>query len=197
MLKERARINKNFYDEMKSETLKMKSDNAIRNSILNVGLDEVALNHKSKTDMHHTFSLELKTGKITSQNKSGRCWLFAGLNTMRFKIMKELNLKNFELEKWEIMQLNRDEQELNVIFVANCFDQFRKVSNLKVIQPVIFNIPPFEDPDLRKNPVRINFPINKSDSIVYELPFIDKYEVELTNDSFETRYIDTLGWVEN
>ena len=131
MLKERARINKNFYDEMKTKTLKMKSDNAIRNSILNVGLDEVALNHKSKTDMQHTFSLELKTGKITSQNKSGRCWLFAGLNTMRFKIMKELNLKNFELS--QTYQMFFDKIEKANYFLENILETLDEKTDSRII----------------------------------------------------------------
>jgi len=99
MPNKRIKISENIYTEMEVRVSERKSENVIRNSILNVGLDEIALNHKSKTDMQHTFSLELKTGKITSQNKSGRCWLFAGLNTMRFIIMKDLNLKNFELSQ--------------------------------------------------------------------------------------------------
>ncbi len=133
------------------------------------GVGSISINKKLKGEAFEYYKFY--------QNESSK-------KDQKHRILLDINLKNFELEKWGIMQLNRDKQELNVIFVANCFDQFRKVSNLKVIQPVIFNIPPFEDPDLRKNPVRINFPINKSDSIVYELPFIDKYEVELPNDSF-------------
>ena len=131
MLKERMKINEELYKQMESKTLARKSDNIIRNSILNVGLDEVALNHQSKTDMQHTFSLELTTGKITSQNKSGRCWLFAGLNTMRFKIMKDLNLKNFELS--QTYQMFFDKIEKANYFLENILETLDEDTDSRII----------------------------------------------------------------
>ena len=38
-------------------------------------------------------------GKITNQKQSGRCWMFAALNTMRFAVMQKLNLESFELSQ--------------------------------------------------------------------------------------------------
>jgi len=131
MLKERMKINEELYKQMESETLARKSDNITRNSILNVGLDEIALNHQSKTDMQHTFSLELTTGKITSQNKSGRCWLFAGLNTMRFKIMKDLNLKNFELS--QTYQMFFDKIEKANYFLENILETLDEDTDSRII----------------------------------------------------------------
>ena len=43
------------------------------------------------------FSVELKTGHITNQKASGRCWMFAAMNTMRMEVMKKLGLEDFEL----------------------------------------------------------------------------------------------------
>jgi len=131
MLKERMRINEELYYQMELGALERKSDNVIRNSILNVGLDEVALNHQSKTDMRHTFSLELTTGKITSQNKSGRCWLFAGLNTMRFKIMKDFNLKNFELS--QTYQMFFDKIEKTNYFLENILETLDEKTDSRII----------------------------------------------------------------
>jgi hypothetical protein len=48
-----------------------------------------------------------------------------------------------------------------------------------VIDPVRVNIPDFETPPKRDFPVRINYPINLSDSIVYTLPSILEYKVQL------------------
>ena len=59
--------------------------------------------NKSAADPHvqredrHLFSVQLETGKITNQKSSGRCWMFAALNTMRVDIMRKLNLYTFEL----------------------------------------------------------------------------------------------------
>ncbi|MDP8315364.1 MAG: C1 family peptidase [Candidatus Celaenobacter antarcticus] len=131
MPNKRIKISENIYTEMEVRVSERKSENVIRNSILNVGLDEIALNHKSKTDMQHTFSLELKTGKITSQNKSGRCWLFAGLNTMRFKIMKDLNLKNFELS--QTYQMFFDKIEKANYFMENILETLDEDTNSRII----------------------------------------------------------------
>ena len=46
-----------------------------------------------------TFDVQLSQGDITNQKRSGRCWMFASLNTMRFRIMKKLSLKTFELSQ--------------------------------------------------------------------------------------------------
>ena len=92
-------LSKDFLRSVREESLNRRRDRPLRNSILNVGLNKTALSHDSKVDMRHTFSIDLKTGKATAQEKSGRCWLFAGLNTMRYRIMKDLNLENFELSQ--------------------------------------------------------------------------------------------------
>jgi C1A family cysteine protease len=49
----------------------------------------------------HVFNTELdfKTGPITDQKSSGRCWLFATTNVLRYEIMKKLNLKEFQLSQ--------------------------------------------------------------------------------------------------
>lgn len=36
---------------------------------------------------------------VTNQKKSGRCWMFAGLNLMRAGAMKKMGLKDFELSQ--------------------------------------------------------------------------------------------------
>ena len=49
----------------------------------------------------HIFNTELdfKTGPVTNQKSSGRCWLFATTNVLRYEIMKKLNLKEFQLSQ--------------------------------------------------------------------------------------------------
>ena len=49
----------------------------------------------------HVFNTELdfKTGPVTDQKSSGRCWLFATTNVLRYEIMKRLNLKEFQLSQ--------------------------------------------------------------------------------------------------
>lgn len=45
------------------------------------------------------FSLDIPTLPVANQKKSGRCWIFAGLNLLREKAAKAYNLKEFELSQ--------------------------------------------------------------------------------------------------
>ncbi|KAI0046254.1 peptidase C1B bleomycin hydrolase [Auriscalpium vulgare] len=49
----------------------------------------------------HVFNteLEFKTGPVTNQRSSGRCWLFATTNVLRYDVMKKFNLKEFQLSQ--------------------------------------------------------------------------------------------------
>ena len=49
----------------------------------------------------HVFNTELdfKTGPVTNQKSSGRCWLFATTNVLRYDVMKTLRLKEFQLSQ--------------------------------------------------------------------------------------------------
>ena len=49
----------------------------------------------------HVFNneIEFKTGPITNQRSSGRCWLFATTNMLRYDVMKKLKLKEFQLSQ--------------------------------------------------------------------------------------------------
>lgn len=45
------------------------------------------------------FSIDNKTMSATSQNSSGRCWLFAATNVLREIVAKKLNVESFELSQ--------------------------------------------------------------------------------------------------
>ncbi|KAF8629210.1 hypothetical protein AX17_005795 [Amanita inopinata Kibby_2008] len=49
----------------------------------------------------HVFNnaIDFKTGPVTDQKSSGRCWLFATTNVIRYGIMKRLNLNDFQLSQ--------------------------------------------------------------------------------------------------
>ncbi len=131
MKSRRMTISDELYSEMKSETLKRHDDEPLRNSILNVGLDKASLRHGSQVEMQHVFSIDLKTGKITAQEKSGRCWLFAGLNTMRHSIIENLRLKNFELS--QSYQMFFDKVEKANYFLENILETMEQDTDSRII----------------------------------------------------------------
>ena len=52
----------------------------------------------------YVFSHKIKKeAKATSQKSSGRCWMFAALNVLRLRVIKEHNLpSDFELSQCEL-----------------------------------------------------------------------------------------------
>ncbi|MBP2620827.1 aminopeptidase C [Streptococcus panodentis] len=45
------------------------------------------------------FSLDLTKDKVSNQKASGRCWMFAALNTFRHKMLADFQLEEFELSQ--------------------------------------------------------------------------------------------------
>jgi len=72
---------------------------AMYNSVTNTDITNLALNRDILRSHNEIFSHKIKTKGITNQNKSGRCWLFAGLNIMRPMVIKKQNLKSFEFSQ--------------------------------------------------------------------------------------------------
>ena len=82
---------------------------AAQNAVTRVAIDDVALNREIVNSTDHTFSHLLDDWKVTNQKRSGRCWLFAGLNLLRVGAMKKMNLKEFEFSQnyamfWDKME---------------------------------------------------------------------------------------------
>ncbi len=71
----------------------------LANAVRKNGVAAVALNQDRVWSMQHTFSHMVKGGPITNQKQSGRCWMFAGLNTLRIPVMQQLGLEEFELSQ--------------------------------------------------------------------------------------------------
>ncbi len=69
------------------------------NAVVANGISKSAAAVAAPREDRHSFSVELTQGTITDQKQSGRCWMFAALNTMRCRVMKNLNLKDFELSQ--------------------------------------------------------------------------------------------------
>ena len=70
-----------------------------QNAVTQSAVDDVALNRAIVISTDHTFSHLLDDWAVTHQKKSGRCWMFAGLNLFRVGAMKKMNLKEFEFSQ--------------------------------------------------------------------------------------------------
>ncbi|MGH8980452.1 MAG: aminopeptidase C [Acidimicrobiales bacterium] len=74
-----------------------------QNALTRVGLDDVAIDREIVNATDHALSVSLDDWKVTNQERSGRCWLFAGLNLLRVGAMKKMGLKEFEFSQNYVM----------------------------------------------------------------------------------------------
>ena len=70
-----------------------------QNAVTRVTVDDVAINREIVSSIDHSLSTTLDDWKVTNQEKSGRCWLFAGLNLLRVGVMRKTGLKDFEFSQ--------------------------------------------------------------------------------------------------
>ncbi|QDA75696.1 aminopeptidase C [Listeria seeligeri] len=101
-------------------------------SIMKNGIKAATENPESKARVRPVFSHEVATDKVSNQQQSGRCWMFAALNTFRHKLNGTLGLKDFELSQnfinfWDKLEKANYFLE-NIIETANDDENSRLVS---------------------------------------------------------------------
>ncbi|MFD0898571.1 C1 family peptidase [Loigolactobacillus binensis] len=106
----------------------------IKRAVMNNGVLTTSENTDSKVAMNQTFSVDLAAEKVANQKQSGRCWMFAALNTMRRSIADQYNLKDFELSQnytnfWDKFEKSNYFYE-NILATANDPLTSRKVAFL-------------------------------------------------------------------
>ena len=72
---------------------------AVENAVTHNGLLKSLETRQSEMENGHAFSIDLTKDKVANQKASGRCWMFAALNTFRHKMISDLNLEDFELSQ--------------------------------------------------------------------------------------------------
>ncbi|WP_137597903.1 aminopeptidase C [Paucilactobacillus kaifaensis] len=84
-------FNQNLHEQPTSSVLERA---VTKNGILASSYDWHAV-----SDSDPVFSIDLDTGDVANQKQSGRCWMFAALNTMRHDMAQKFGLKKFELSQ--------------------------------------------------------------------------------------------------
>lgn len=71
-----------------------------KNAVTSNGLVKSARVPERVAKVTRSFTYQVQPqGAITNQKQSGRCWMFAALNIMRFEIMQQWNLETFEFSQ--------------------------------------------------------------------------------------------------
>lgn len=72
---------------------------AMENTVSHNGIYASLEKRSSSVENNPVFSIDLTKDKVSNQKASGRCWMFAALNTFRHKMIAGFQLENFELSQ--------------------------------------------------------------------------------------------------
>ena len=101
------------------------------NAVTNNGLLASAIRREAVEQDVHEYSICLKQGDICNQKQSGRCWMFAALNTLRYQVMKKYDLKTFELSQAYLFFW--DKLEKSNYFLESILDTLDEPANGRLV----------------------------------------------------------------
>lgn len=110
-----------------------KKHDVLRRAVTKNGILATSADYRSEVDMAPVFSIDLDTGDVANQKQSGRCWMFAALNTMRhdmkdrFKVAKDFELSQSYTFFWDKLEKSNYFYN-NVIETASLPTSDRKVA---------------------------------------------------------------------
>lgn len=94
-----SELSSSFTDKLFADFQDNSKLRAVENAVTHNGLLKSLETRQSQVENDHVFSIDLTKDKVANQKESGRCWMFAALNTFRHKLISDLNLDNFELSQ--------------------------------------------------------------------------------------------------
>lgn len=93
------KLDSEFYKKIDIDYENNKKEPIISNAISNLGLRSAFLNRFVINKHDFIFSNEISEIEATDQKRTGRCYIFAGLNMIRPKIIEDLKLDDFEFSE--------------------------------------------------------------------------------------------------
>lgn len=98
-----------FLAELREGYKMSPTDRACHNAVTNNDVNALALNRGVVRGDDGHFSHRIKSKGITDQKKSGRCWMFAGLNVLRPQVIRDHRMAEFEfstayLQFWDKLE---------------------------------------------------------------------------------------------
>ena len=94
-----SELTKEFTDQLYANYEPNVKYAALENAVTHNGIHASLETRKSAVEHTPVFSLDLTKDKVTNQKASGRCWMFAALNTFRHKMISSFQLEDFELSQ--------------------------------------------------------------------------------------------------
>ena len=103
-------------DEFSKNYNSNKQNKIIENSIVENGLQKACIDHQVVKENPLVFSIELPEGKRYNQRDNSKCWIYSGLNFIKYNIADNLkmDLKELELSNSFIAFFDKLEKSNNV-----------------------------------------------------------------------------------
>lgn len=117
-------INLNDIKNLREEFLEDRANRISQNAATKNGIFKASYRNVVDKSNYPEFNIDLKKTKVDNQKRSGRCWMFAAHNVMRYKLMENYNLEDFQFSKNYPLffdKLERSNYFLNTII--NTFDE--------------------------------------------------------------------------
>ena len=94
-----SKIETSFTDKLFADfeaNLKLRT---VENAVSHAGLLKSLEKREASQNNDFAYSIDLTKDEVANQKQSGRCWMFAALNTFRHKLISDFKLENFELSQ--------------------------------------------------------------------------------------------------
>ncbi|WP_208559225.1 aminopeptidase C [Marinilactibacillus kalidii] len=134
-------INQSLLTSFKETFNAEPANHAVKQAIAKVGIADASIDNNRLRRHSFVFSEETSRGEITNQKASGRCWMFAALNTARVDTMKKLDAKTFEFS--QNYTLFWDKLEKSNYLLENIIDTVEEPLNSRLVQHLLFD--PIQD----------------------------------------------------
>lgn len=113
------------------------SAKALRNAVAANSIDVLAVNAENKNNFDTHFSHKVPSKGITDQKRSGRCWLFTGLNVLRSQMMNSHDLAELKLS--HNYNFFFDQLEKSNLFLQGMIDNASKPEDDKMVEFLLKN----------------------------------------------------------
>lgn len=130
-------INTELLTNFKKRFDENRENQVIQGAIAKVGINTASIDNDVLRRHSFTFSDETKRGEITNQQASGRCWMFAALNTARVDTMNRLNVDTFEFS--QNYTLFWDKLEKANYFLDSILDTLDEAQDSRIIAHLLMS----------------------------------------------------------
>ncbi|GEK29667.1 C1 family peptidase [Furfurilactobacillus siliginis] len=94
-----ATLDAETINELRTAYAQQPNAQVLERAVTKNGIKAASWDNHAATRLNRAFSVEVDTGAVSNQKHSGRCWLFATLNTLRHSMATQYKIKDFELSQ--------------------------------------------------------------------------------------------------